>query len=466
MTSSASLTELFPQATLSLVEILSALSYALDLTGGQPMGHAQRTCLIGIRIGMSLGLDQDRLSSLYHALLLKDSGCSSNAARMYEIYGSDEIAAKRDGKIVDWSNVLEAAKYAAAHALPTGGLLARAQRMLQIATHREEVAAVVFQSRCDRGAQVALGLGLGREAAECIRALDEHWDGQGAPARLAGEEIPLLARIACLAQTLEVFVQTFGLDAGYAMLRDRSRKWFDPDLVRIAEGFHADDAFWARVSETPREALLALDIRASVEIATEGRIDAVCDAFAEIVDAKSHFTAEHSTRVCRYSVEIAQAMGIEGAHLTQVRRAALLHDIGKLAVSNAILDKPGKLDAAEWQTVKQHPYYTQQILGQIQGFNRLSEIAAAHHERLDGSGYFRGLCADALDTDMRILAVADVFDALSAARPYRGALAMSDVFAIMDKDANTALDGDCIALLKQQYGARTFVADEGFLMAA
>ncbi|MDQ2686790.1 MAG: HD domain-containing protein [Armatimonadota bacterium] len=458
--------ELFPQETLSLVEILSALSYALDLTGGQPMGHAQRSCLIGMRLGMDLGLDQDRLSSLYHALLLKDSGCSSNAARMYEIYGSDEIAAKRDGKIVDWSNVLEAAKYAAAHALPTGGLLARAQRMLQIATHREEVAAAVFQSRCDRGAQVALGLGLGQEAAECIRALDEHWDGLGAPARLAGEQIPLLARIACLAQTLEVFVQTFGLDAAYAMLRDRSRRWFDPELVRLAEGFRADTAFWTQLSEAPREALLALDIRASVEIATASRIDAVCDAFAEIVDAKSHFTAEHSTRVCQYAVEIAQAMGFNGVRLTQIRRAALLHDIGKLAVSNAILDKPGKLDAAEWQVIKQHPYYTQQILGQIQGFSRLSEIAAAHHERLDGSGYFRGLSANALDTEMRILAVADVFDALSAARPYRGALPLSEVFAIMDKDANTALDGDCLALLKQRYAERAFVGDEAFRRAA
>lgn len=458
--------ELFPQESLSLVEILSALSYALDLTGGQPMGHAQRTCLIGMRIGMGLGLDQERLSSLYHALLLKDSGCSSNAARMYEIYGSDEIAAKRDGKIVDWSNVLEAAKYAAAHALPTGGLLARAQRMLKIATHREEVADAVFQSRCNRGAQVALGLGLGQEAAECIRALDEHWDGQGAPARLAGAQIPLLARIACLSQTLEVFVQTFGLDAAYTMLHDRSGRWFDPDLVRAAEEFRTDIFFWTRLAETPREALLALDIRATVEIATEARIDSVCDAFAEIVDAKSHFTAEHSTRVCRYTVQIARAMGIDGAHLTQIRRAALLHDIGKLAVSNAILDKPGKLDATEWHAIKQHPYYTQQILCQIQGFSRLSEIAAAHHERLNGTGYFRGLSGDALDTDMRILAVADVFDALSAARPYRGALPMSEVFAIMDKDANTALDGDCIALLKQEYGGRAFVGGEESLLSA
>ena len=132
-------------------------------------------------------------------------------------------------------------------------------------------------------------------------------------------------------------------------------------------------------------------------------------------------------------------------------RAGLLHDIGKLGVPTAVLEKPGKLTEEEFGRVRAHPTNTGRILGMIQGFDRVTEIAAAHHERLDGRGYHRGIGAEGLDLDMRILAVADVFDALSAARPYRGALEMSEVFAIMERDAGQALDADLIGLMKDRY---------------
>lgn len=438
-------------AGLPLADILSSLSYALDLTNGQAMGHAQRTCLIGMRLGREIGLAQEDLTSLYHALLMKDAGCSSNAARMVEIFGSDDLAAKRMSKITDWSNLAEAAKYAAAHTLPQGSLLARARRILHIAAQPAQTSDALMQTRCTRGAQIVMQIGLGEKAAECVLHLDEHWDGRGAPAHIRGEDIPMLGRIACLAQTLEVFAKTFDVATGYQVLRKRAGKWFDPELVRAVGAFEQDQAFWQDVHERTREALLGLNMRAAVEVAGEERIDAICDAFAQIVDAKSPFTAEHSTRVRDYSVEIAQALGIAGARLTTLRRAALLHDVGKLSVSNTILDKPGKPTDEEWIAIKKHPFYTQQILGQITGFGRLTEVAAAHHERLDGRGYFRGMGADQLDLDMRILAVADVFDALSAARPYRGALPVEEVFAILDKDAGVALDGECIAVLRDRY---------------
>ncbi len=436
---------------LSLAEVLASLSYALDLTSGQSMGHAQRTCLIGMRIGKLLGLDDDSLASLYHALLMKDAGCSSNAARMAEIFGSDDIAAKRMGKITDWSNLIESAQYVAANALPGSSVLARAARILKIVANKKEATDGLMQSRCDRGAQIALSIGLGQQSAECIRALDEHWDGNGSPRHLRGEAIPLLGRIACLAQTLDVFAQTFDLPTAYEVLRKRSGTWFDPAIVAAAVSFQNDTEFWSSVRERPQQALLRLDVRAAVESASETRIDAICDAFAQIVDAKSSFTAEHSFRVRDYSVEIAEALGISGARLTILRRAALLHDIGKLAVSNSILDKAGKPTDSEWEAIRKHPYHTQQILMRITGFERLTEVACAHHERLDGRGYFRGLDASKLDLDMRIIAVADVFDALSANRPYRGAMPMPQVFGILDKDSGTGLDSDCIAVLKAKY---------------
>lgn len=200
----------------------------------------------------------------------------------------------------------------------------------------------------------------------------------------------------------------------------------------------------------PQEALRAVEAYAMMEDATSARIDTVCDAFSQIVDAKSHYTAEHSLRVCSYALEIAEAMDFSPERMTTMRRAALLHDLGKLAVPNTILDKAGALSQEEWKRVRQHPYHTAQVLGRIVGFERIAAIAGAHHERLDGQGYPQGLDGSDLDQEMRILAVADVFDALSSARPYREALPLTQVFAIMEKDAGQALDRDSIEVLKER----------------
>jgi HD-GYP domain-containing protein (c-di-GMP phosphodiesterase class II) len=314
----------------------------------------------------------------------------------------------------------------------------------------------LFEARCSRGADIARTLGLGEEAAQCIYCLDEHWDGQGMPQGLRGDRIPILARIAGLAQTLEVFWKTFGLGTAYEVIRARATRWFDPELVRVAHVFRQDDEFWRGVQDNSRQRLLRLTVSATAQTIAPSRIDDICSAFARIVDAKSHFTGEHSSRVKDCAVEIAGGLGITGDRLTLIRRAALLHDIGKLAVPNTILDKPGPLDATEWQAVKRHPLLTQQILGQITGFGRLTEVAAAHHERLDGTGYVNGLRASEIDQDMRILAVADVYDALSSTRPYRAALPTEQVFAILDSKAHTSLDADCISVLKSR-------VNDGFL---
>jgi putative nucleotidyltransferase with HDIG domain len=441
-------------AVLNFSQILSSLSYALDLTSGYTIGHAQRTCLIGMRIAQELDLPKRLLSDLYFALLLKDSGCSSNAARMFEIFGGDEINSKRLSRVTDWDNLAEVAKYVATVSLPKRSLIARAQRFLKVSSNGKGNTDELSQARCSRGAQIALSLGMGPESAACIASLEERWNGAGSPHHLCGDAIPILSRIASVAQNLEVFWKTFDLEAAFEIVNKRAGRWFDPEIVQAANGLRGDALFWDEVNFNPAHALKVLDCEAVVQLASEERIDAVCNAFAEIVDSKSPFTGAHSFRVCKYSVEIAQDLGFVGERLTTLRRASLLHDIGKLGVPNSILDKPSQLDQDEWLTVKKHPYYSAQILQQIDGFARLAEIAAAHHERLDGKGYFRGLTAEQLDTDMRIVAVADVFDALSAARPYREAMPMERVFEILDKDADVTLDAVCIYQLKQRYASQ------------
>lgn len=434
---------------LSMAEVLSSLSYALDLTSGQSAGHAQRSCLIAMRIAREIGLPQCQQTSLYQAMLIKDAGCSSNAARMFEIFGSDDIDAKRAIRIIDWSNVTEALKFAETYTLAEGGLLARARRIQTVSQNLGTHTKDLFEARCSRGAQIARSLGLGEDAALTILYLDEHWNGGGMPYGLRGDKIPLLARIASIAQTLDVFSTTFGLGMAYEVLRERQTKWFDPALVAVAHSFRQDDVFWHAVKDNTRPSLLRMNNQAAAETISPGEIDNVCDAFAQIIDAKSRFTGEHSSRVRDCAVQIARAQGLDEDRVTLIRRAALLHDIGKLAVPNTVLDKPGPLGPEEWKVVHRHPIHTHKILGQITGFGRLADVASAHHERLDGSGYCNGLRASEIDQDMRIIAVADVWDALSSQRPYRPAMSIDHVFSILDTHASVSLDADCIAILKE-----------------
>jgi putative nucleotidyltransferase with HDIG domain len=187
--------------------------------------------------------------------------------------------------------------------------------------------------------------------------------------------------------------------------------------------------------------------------ASAERVDHICQAFAQVIDAKSHYTYSHSIGVASAAVEIAEALNLAPQTITMVRRAALLHDIGKLSVSNAILEKPGKLTDQEWEAVRMHPVYTRLILRMITGFEHLAFIAAAHHERLDGKGYPENLDGDNLPLTARILCVADVYQALSEKRPYREGLEDEVVFGIMEKDAPTRLDPKCLDALKQNSGS-------------
>ena len=177
-------------------------------------------------------------------------------------------------------------------------------------------------------------------------------------------------------------------------------------------------------------------------------IDRVAEAFARVVDAKSPFTARHSGGVADIAAGLARELDLGAAQERRLHRAGLLHDVGKLGVSSAILDKPGRLDAGEWAAIRRHPEWSLQILQRVPAFVELAHVAASHHERLDGSGYFRGLGAEQLDLPSRILAVADVAEALSSERPYREALPADEVLAIMRVDAGVTLDAEAFAALE------------------
>jgi len=304
--------------------------------------------------------------------------------------------------------------------------------------------------RCERGADIAAMLEFPAATAEAIRNLDEHWDGSGHPMGLKGQSIPLFGRIACLAQTVAVFSQGLGIANGYQVARKRSGAWFDPELVRTLESFRGDTRFWSRLlADDVRSHLKPMEPADRMLFADDAKLDRIAEAFARIVDANSPFTFRHSELVASFAVSIGSRLGFSAAEQVQLRRAGLLHDIGKLGVSNLILDKAGPLNDSERVEMRRHPDWTHEILLRVATFRGFAEVAASHHERPDGKGYHRGLGGDAFDQASRVLAVADCTEALTAERPYRGSLPFEEVMRIMGSKRGTGLCERSLAVVEE-----------------
>ena len=207
--------------TVRFAEVISALTYALDLTEGQRPGHTLRTALIAMRLGEEIGLGSDTLGALYYAALLKDAGCSSNAARVAALFGSDDQQVKRDMRLVDWHDRWNLAMRTARSCGVGRNPIARIKHFLRIA-QTPQMTREIISARCERGAQIAVALGFPSASSEAIAHVDEHWCGLGHPVGLAGDEIPPLSRVLLLAQTLEVYWTEHGLKAMLQMLRARS----------------------------------------------------------------------------------------------------------------------------------------------------------------------------------------------------------------------------------------------------
>jgi HD-GYP domain-containing protein (c-di-GMP phosphodiesterase class II) len=290
--------------------------------------------------------------------------------------------------------------------------------------------------------------------AQGIQNLDEHWDGGGMPARLRGELIPIYSQIALMAQIVDVFHTGSGSDAARREIQHRSGAWFDPSLVEAFDEVADRPQFWETLrSHDLQRAIFALEPAQCVKTVDEDYLDDIAAAFAKVVDSKSPYTSGHSERVTLFTDMIADKMGFSAERRRWLKRAALLHDIGKLGVSNAILDKPGKLDAQEWETMKSHAALSEMILSRITAFSDLAPIAAAHHERLDGKGYPRGLAGDEITIETRVITTADIFDALTADRPYRAAMPISQALRVMAEGVGSAIDPDCFRALRQAIGA-------------
>ncbi|MGI4828186.1 MAG: HD-GYP domain-containing protein [Janthinobacterium lividum] len=450
---SASFGQTIPSSedTVSLSEVLSALTFALDLTDGAVPGHSLRTCLVGMRLAEALRVPPEELTGLYYALLLKDIGCSDSATRLSQIMGDDDRGPMSLG---GWAGDLGSNPVLLERiwreVLPDVPLPGRIGRMLGMGTLSDDSLSN-WEMQSSRVTQTMQHLGMSDLTIQAVYHLDERWDGTGLPAGLRGQAIPLLARICSVAQTLDAFATEYGPETALKMLRSRRGTWFDPDVVRAAQSLHTSGKLWkfCQVSdvEETRAEVLRQDPGYSSPLVPE-RVDRICEAFGNVVDAKSPFTYHHSLGVTEVAVCLAQELGLSPERVSLVQRAAFLHDIGKLAVPNRILDKQGRLTAQEWSTVMRHPALSGSILSRVSAFRELAVLAGEHHERLDGSGYPHQLRKEHLSLESRIIAMADCYAAMAEDRPYRPGLDADRILGNLEEDVPHRLDATCFAALQ------------------
>lgn len=300
-----------------------------------------------------------------------------------------------------------------------------------------------MRAHCEVAGSFGERFGLAEPVRATLLQVFERWDGRGQPDGLRRDELVLPMRIVHLAEIVEVFHRTGGVDAAVAVARERRGTQFDPELV---------DAF---VTSAPH-LLGELDTEPTWErviggapglrrILSDTELDSALEAVADFADLKSPYMLGHSRGVAELAADAAQRLGLADAERRVVRQAALVHDVGRLGVSNAIWDKPGPLTASERERVRLHPYFTERVLARPAALARLGRIAALHQERLDGSGYPHAMSGGAIDLAGRLLAAADVFHALGEPRPHRERLTAEVAAATLSREARAGrLDGEAV----------------------
>jgi HD-GYP domain-containing protein (c-di-GMP phosphodiesterase class II) len=406
-------------ATVRLAEVLAALSLATDAGNGFPLEKSLRNAVIAVRLGERAGVLGPELADTYYVAMLRSIGCTAFASETAALLGGDDIAFHA------LYERLDPGRPAAFLRDVVGGMGAwaappvRARSVVRFLTVGPRKGREATDSACEVSVSLARRLGLPPGVSEGLDQVYERWDGRGLPAGLEGEALCAPARVTHLADLAGIAHLEGGVEAAREEVARRRGGHFDP---RLADAF-ADCA--AEVLDGLDEAD-ALELALAAEPAPcaafpRAELERFTAAFGDFADLKSPWTLGHSRRVA----ELAGAAGGAEDRETLVL-AGHLHDLGRASVPNGIWDKPRPLGAAEWERVRLHPYYTERILARTGAFAALAPLAGAHHERLDGSGYHRGLHAAALSRPMRVLAAADGYAAMTAARPYRPARSAGD----------------------------------------
>lgn len=431
-----------PGAPLRQAELVAALSLATDFGTGQPLNHALRTCVLATHFGAELGFDVAELRDVYYVALLRGAGCVADSARVAARFG-DEIAANVAISQVDTADMRAALGLIFRHAGAGKPVVQRAGRIGAALAAGPGERNVVLTAHCEVAEMVAARLGCGADVVRALGQVFERWDGKGSPRQLKGEATSRAARVVMLVRDAELFYSLGGVDTAVAIVRERAGGMYDPALSERFAGMAAK-LFALVDASAPWEAALACEPGARETVSGARFDEAVC-AIADFVDLKSRFTVHHSSGVATLAEAAGRALGLPESASVALRRAGLLHDLGRVAISVAIWEKPGPLTDDEWERVRLHTYFTERALARPPALAPLAALAAQHHERLDGSGYFRQSTGSALSPSTRILAAADVFHALTESRPHRPARTPEEAADTLRAEALAGrLDSDAV----------------------
>ncbi|MGW4527244.1 HD domain-containing phosphohydrolase [Amycolatopsis sp. NPDC004378] len=422
-------------------EVLAALSLAIDLGLGQPMEHMLRSAVIATRLAGRLGLDERQRGTTYYATLVAWIGCHADSHELAAWFG-DDLAFRAATYRVDWTG-LPFLRLLASHAGRDRGPVARGVVAAAFLARARGRMAELIHSHCASAGQLAHRLGLDAAVGTALAGTFERWDGSGLPAGVRGDRLPIEVRVVHLAEVAEVYLRRGGSGAAVAMAEARSGSRFDPAVVaafagaapEILDGLLEADVWTAALEQAPdRDRTL-----------TGSELDDLLTAIGDFADLKCPFALGHSRGVADLAAEAARHAGLPEPDVRLVRRAGLVHDLGRMGVPNTIWEKPGPLSEAEWERVRLHPYLTGRILRRVSGLEQVAVVAAAHHERLDGSGYPLGAAGAALAPHARLLAAADVYHALREPRPHRPARDAVDAAEILRQQARESrLDAEAV----------------------
>jgi HD-GYP domain-containing protein (c-di-GMP phosphodiesterase class II) len=399
-------------------EVVGALSLATDLGTGQPLEHALRTAVLAVRLGELAGAPARELADTYNVALLHASGCTSNGHEAALLYG-DDIAHRAAFYLIDSTSPAEVLAFYKAHVGAGRPPEVRAALIEDAIANAGPRARDAFATMCEIAQRFAGWLDLGSKIEAALEYVFARWDGRGFP-DARGDAIPLPMRLLHVARDISLFLSAAGPDEARGVIERRAGAAYEPRLAELA--LRNFDELLAELDETRMwEQVLEIEPFPQVWIRGE-KVDAAFLAIAALTGLKSPWLREHSTGVADLAEAAAWRLGLPAASVTLVRRAALAHDLGRIGVSNAIWEKPGRLGFGEWERVRLHPHFTERAFAQSRELAPIGILAGSHHERLDGSGYHRGTRGAGLDQPARILAAADCYAAMREARPHRPAL--------------------------------------------
>jgi len=398
------------QAGRDLSALLCALSFATGLGFGGHMEHGLGSASLGLQIADALALASDEREAIFYGALLKDVACTACSAGIAAFFPDGEQVSLSDVILLDPSRISDMIGWLSGYFRLDAHFPGRIAKLLAFLVQCGPVVKETMRSHCEVAELFARQLGFPAYVQQTLRFQWERWDGKGMAYRLQGSTIPRTARILHLAQVLELTYRFGGPAATCVLAKEKRGTRFDPEAVDAFLALTQQADFWSTFEEqSTQEALLARRPSTVADHAEEDQTERVCETLADFIDLKTRETWHHSRTVAEVAVGIGTCLGLDPRELIKLRCAALVHDIGKVAVPVAILAKGEQRSSSEWETYRLHPYYTQRILERVEALRELAQAAASHHEWMNGRGYYRQLCGEQIPFYGRILAVANTY---------------------------------------------------------